>query len=476
MGAAGIRPRITTGEGPATVKTHDDPVHAALASRLGDEAATALLTRLGRYSNHPNTVAGVAGAPSAPDVEAAALAAVEDPGLLGALGFGVDSDPLDGLARMRFWGLLTLAARADVGVVDRVAYRFGGLEHADRLMAAIRRAAGRHTPTTPRPTTPAHRPVATSDETIVDASPAQVIRVLEQVVDLPWPDAGVDDPIEWELEGLEGHTTWLTHVLPLAVGADPDAAASLIIPLIGLADHRWRVRHRFDATLFTDDASTPQASYDRRSAPASLVRALGADHTVWWPYDDHALALVDTSASATGTDTKAVVLVLPIQWLTAPGKEEAALESPLVQDLVSGDERRVLSAVWAIRSTRDPGVLAPLVTALPLIEQATEDLELGGALLSNSSNLEAALDRIRLFGTGACLCTAYPADQSSDPTTEEERDHVRVVETIPNDGQWVPDRICECTTCRRRYRVEEGLYHYPWWKWTPLDEQGHRRR
>lgn len=306
-----------------------------------------------------------------------------------------------------------------------------------------------------------------TDETVVDATAEQVIGVIEQVVDLPWPDAGVDEPLAWELDRLEGYTTWLTHVLPLAAGADAAAASALVVPLVGLADQRWPGRHRFDATRHTDDASTDPASYDRRSAPASLVRALGADGADWWTYDGHAVVLVDTSGSVAAADSKVAVLVLPVQWLAPPGAEEQALSSPWVDDLLSGDKDRVLPAMWAVLGTRDPEILTPLVTALPAIRRATADLELGGMLVSNASHLERALDRVELFGAGACLCTAYPADLFADPAKEEERGLIHVVDTVPNDRQWVPDRICACSVCGRRYQVEEGLYHYPWWKWTP---------
>ncbi|HVK28051.1 MAG TPA: hypothetical protein VM575_06905 [Nocardioides sp.] len=301
---------------------------------------------------------------------------------------------------------------------------------------------------------------------IVDATAAQVVGVVEQVVDLPWPDG--DEPLEWELEGLEGQTTWMTHILPLASTPDTAAIDALADSLVRLADQRWVVRHRFDATRFTDDATTDPASYDRRSAPASLVRALGADTAVWWRYDDHAVLLVDSSAAAPDA-RKLVVLVLPEQWMEGPGTEEAALGSPLVADFLSGDRSRILSALWEVMRTRDPAVLTPLVTALPAIERATADVDLGGALVSNASNLERAFQRIELFGTGACLCTAYPAHQFHDPAKEEHAGHVRIVGTVPNERQWEPDRICECTACGKRYQVEQGEYHYTWWKWTALD-------
>jgi hypothetical protein len=309
----------------------------------------------------------------------------------------------------------------------------------------------------------------TTDETIVDASADQVLRVLGQVVDLPWPDAGVDEPLEWELDGIEGYTTWLTHIVPLAMRAEAAAVAALVVPLMEGADRRWSVRRWFDATRYTDDATTAPASYDRRSAPAALVRSVGADHAVWWTYAGHAVVLVDSSASVDPDGGRVIVLVLPSQWLAPSGPEEAALQSPLTQDLISGDVRRVLSAVWQILRTHDRAVLTPLAPALAMIERATADLDLGGALIANSSHLARALDRVRLASAGTCLCTTYPMGQLSDPAKEAELGHVRIESEVPNDRQWVPDRICVCAECGRRYQVEEGDYHYRWWQWRPLD-------
>ncbi len=307
---------------------------------------------------------------------------------------------------------------------------------------------------------------------IVDAGPEQVLAVVEQMADLPWPDG--DEWLEWEIDGLEGQTSFLMHVLPLAATSDAAALATFTSRLGKLADQRWGVRHRFDATRFTDDADTDPASYDRRSAPAGLVRSLGADHAVWWRSGNDAVVLIDSSAAALET-SKAAVLVLPARWLAGPGAEEDALRSPLVADFLSGDKDRVLAGVWAVFATRDPEILAPLARALPAVEKATADADLGGVLASNQSNLEHVLDRIELFGKGVCLCAAYLSHQFYDPQKEERRRHIRIVETVPNDRQWVPDRICECRDCGKRFQVEQGEYHYTWWKWTEVDARHPRR-
>lgn len=305
-----------------------------------------------------------------------------------------------------------------------------------------------------------------SEETIVAASAERVAQTLERVVDLPWPDG--DDWVAWEIDGLEGESSWFTHVLPLAYRAHEHEVAALLGPLSELAGRRWGPARRFDAGRFTDDPSTDPVSYDRRSALAGLVRSLGTTEATVWTYAGFALVLVDSSRSAPRHESGAVVLVLPEQWLRGSGQEEEALGSPLVEDLLSGDRGRLLGAVWAIIGTRDSETLRPVLTALPEIRRATADLDLGGAFVSNAANLAHALARVELVGTTTCLCTVYPDRQGYDPAVEERRGHVRVDATVPNPRQWEPDRICSCIACGRRYQVEHGEYHYPWWAWRPL--------
>lgn len=320
-------------------------------------------------------------------------------------------------------------------------------------------------------------------EGIIDATPEQVMAVVEQMPDLPWPEG--EQWLEWTIDGLEGQTSFLMHVLPLASDADAAALASYTAQLRALADRRWPARHRFDAARFTDDAATDHAAtehaatdhaaYDRRSAPASLVRSLGAVDAAWWRFGSDAVMLIDSSASGP-EDTKAAVLVLSAQWLEGPEPAGAAAPAAasLVEDFLSRDGRRVLHAVWEVIATRDPAVLAPLAARVASIDHATDDLELGGMLASNGANLQHAIDRIGIFGQRRCLCAAYAGHQFYDPAKEQARGHVRIVreDAVFVDGRPDrPKRICECADCGQWFSVEEGEYHYTWWKWTPMRAQ-----
>ena len=89
--------------------TETFPIQADLESALGAERAQQLLTKLDNYSNQPNAVTGASKRPSDPEVEAIALAA-----FAAAAPEEVDFE-LDSIG---MWGLLTLAARADVTILD----------------------------------------------------------------------------------------------------------------------------------------------------------------------------------------------------------------------------------------------------------------------------------------------------------------------------------------------------------------------
>ncbi|CAM3541253.1 hypothetical protein OCAE111667_14805 [Occultella aeris] len=127
--------------------TFDDPILTGLSAHLGADAAEALLNRINGFSNQPNAIKGMAKSAGDPPAERAALALVEDTGLAVALGLApspeleiryLTSQPQE------FWGLLTLAARADLGVVDRMAGLLDGDANVARKLATIRRAAAKH--------------------------------------------------------------------------------------------------------------------------------------------------------------------------------------------------------------------------------------------------------------------------------------------------------------------------------------------
>ncbi|NYG58686.1 hypothetical protein BJ980_001609 [Nocardioides daedukensis] len=312
------------------------------------------------------------------------------------------------------------------------------------------------------------------EDEILDASPKQIIAVIEKMPDLPWPQG--EEWLEWKIAGIEGHTNFLCHIVPLAATTDGRGVEDFLRPLRKRADKRWRLRHHFDAARFTDDKDTDPRLYDRRSAPAGMIRSLGAKEATWWALGTDAVVLFN-GFDPTDRLHKAAVMVIAQDWLTVGrGPEEEALEAArsaegdgsLLSDFLSGDQSRILSSVWAVIATRDPEVLAPLAKRRLVIYRSANNIELGGALASNEKNFEHALLRLELFDSSKCLCAAYPAFQFYEPEKEETRGHARRLGTLPNDGQWHPDEIVLCRDCGTLFRVERGEYHYPWWKWTRL--------
>lgn len=108
------------------------PPPQALAEALGTAAAEQLLAKLGSYSNVPNAISGAAKTPSDPALEQAALRCfVEE------YSATVETD-----IRV-FWALLTLAARSDISVLDRVPA--DTISNQAQKIASIRRATAKHT-------------------------------------------------------------------------------------------------------------------------------------------------------------------------------------------------------------------------------------------------------------------------------------------------------------------------------------------
>ena len=145
----------------------------------------------------------------------------------------------------------------------------------------------------------------------------------------------------------------------------------------------------------------------------------------------------------------------------------------LVDDLLSRDRSRILSAVWALIRTRDDAALRAVRARLPELEDAVDEVELGGMLASNGRHVTHAFDRVRLHASGRCLCGAYAEHDMYDPAREQTLGHVAIVDEIPvvvRGVHWRPRRICACADCGRRFDVEENEHHYPWWRWRDAEE------
>lgn len=141
----------------------------------------------------------------------------------------------------------------------------------------------------------------------------------------------------------------------------------------------------------------------------------------------------------------------------------------MLQDLLSGDSTRILTACGAILRNWDLQFLTELASHVPEIREKTKDVALGGALHPNSAHLANAIRRMEFArDCQGCLCTLYADDQFSNPSQESDRGHVKILETKLQDGNYVDYYICECQHCGARHQVTERDYHYTWWGWSRI--------
>lgn len=141
----------------------------------------------------------------------------------------------------------------------------------------------------------------------------------------------------------------------------------------------------------------------------------------------------------------------------------------ILAKFMSRDPHQVWEAAHAaIRAPRHEQLL--LVPDLPVIRQATQGLDLGGALFPNTQHLEHALRVLEAARDGRCTCEGYPTWLFYDPTEEAAVGAVEILSTSAPD--WHMTYSCRCLTCGRTYEVEQGEYHYTWWQWRERPAAG----
>jgi hypothetical protein len=146
----------------------------------------------------------------------------------------------------------------------------------------------------------------------------------------------------------------------------------------------------------------------------------------------------------------------------------------LLEDLLSGDPRRVYGATWETIRSRDPEQLDALLPHVARIRKATDVLDLGGMLRSNHANLAHALDKLENYRNGTCWCENYAGMDQYGPEKEQACGQVRILST--SEPGWSMTYECECAVCGRVFDVEQGDHHITWWKWVPRGEKRRRKR
>lgn len=140
----------------------------------------------------------------------------------------------------------------------------------------------------------------------------------------------------------------------------------------------------------------------------------------------------------------------------------------VLDDLLSQDSERIDRARWTLLRTRDAAVIGPVADRLDEVEAALG--ERPDPRLDDHGR-DHVLDRIRRWRAGRCLCGAYPHSDRYDVERELAAGHITVSSSTPGKDWQGPWWVVACTDCGRRFEVEQGQYHWTWWRWMPAPDR-----
>lgn len=145
----------------------------------------------------------------------------------------------------------------------------------------------------------------------------------------------------------------------------------------------------------------------------------------------------------------------------------------LLNELKSGDAPRILEAAKVIiRNRYDRNFVAPLFEHPAQIKGTCSEIDFGGKLASNKRFLDCALKVIEFHRDEVgCACILNRELEAFDPSEEEKKGRVIILDTIYANGPYVDFYTVECTNCRNKYKVEENDYHYRYWDWQLQNDQ-----
>lgn len=321
---------------------------------------------------------------------------------------------------------------------------------------------------------------------IEHGTPTEILDVIAQLPRLPYAARG--QKRDWTVDGHEGESMDRMHMFGLASHPDRGKVRELATRVAVAADQRWGKRTRFACAAVTP-ADDPAYILDPRAAPAAALRAMGVSEAEVWRFGRSALFLAVNPSHASGAAI-CVALVMEAEYLEKPvdtlaeadaemaarirkaGKASKAGKgakgggakrtSALMQEFLSRDQKRISAAIDVVNRSGDPALLAPVAAELRAVLAALRDADF---VIVDGNPVELAVDRLELVRSGGCLCATY-ARRSVDPEREAEHGWVRVEsETCEPGGR--PQRVVVCSACGTVFDVEEGEYHYTWWKWVP---------
>lgn len=318
-----------------------DELTTALTQALGAEMAQTLVTKLSRFTNSPGAIKSMAKWPSNPAVESGLAALLSDPHQVEGLGLKVDSDvwrTIYGLpegvprATVPFWGLMTLAARADLVAVTTVTAPMGEHGNAPALLAAVTKGTLAHTTALLAP-----QPSAAAEPN----TPQKVSQAKAWLAAHPEVDPAVLAPTTGQKAGAR-----LAAVRALGTMGTPEALAVLA---------QYASPDPAEAMLKELHTAWANPGFDRREFAAALFTAAGGHLDL-----DETRDLTGIGAIA---DLTSLSMFLIRTVSLAPLSECARLQSLFIGVLAGSVELTPLAEL-------------PELTRLTLVED-TQDTDLG---------------------------------------------------------------------------------------------------
>jgi hypothetical protein len=151
-------------------------------------------------------------------------------------------------------------------------------------------------------------------------------------------------------------------------------------------------------------------------------------------------------------------------------RNKSILKIKLLNELVSGDESRVLRAAKLVRSLDN---LNFSESELEMIQKSASELPKSDIcrMYDYRFDIKEGIDVIENFVNGNnCKCNIYEKYEGFSPASQIEMDLVALVgEPYVNQEKYQFEINLICKECGTKwFTFEQHSYHYPWSKWTKL--------
>lgn len=111
--------------------------------------------------------------------------------------------------------------------------------------------------------------------------------------------------------------------------------------------------------------------------------------------------------------------------------------------------------------------ILPLVPYLSEIKSKACTAEMAGSIVPQSPFMEFAIKTLECHrDKRVCPCSLYMALQVFNPTAEEEKGNVKILNIVLEISKEVNYYVARCRKCGQVFEVHERRYPSTWWKWT----------